>query len=73
MAITVCWCKQPTSNSFQMCLYSECLFKLCDTLIIILMTNGLTNVCNKMRKKPIDFMNGLHLQCEEAGGGGKVG
>ena len=47
-AITVCWCKNPTSNSFQMCLYCLYLFKLYDKSIIILPTNDLTNICSEI-------------------------
>ena len=49
-AITVCWCKQPTSNSFKMCLYSIYLLKLYDRSITILLTNNLTNICSKISK-----------------------
>ena len=38
-AIIVCWCKQPTSNSFQTCLYCIYLLKLSDRLIITFLTN----------------------------------
>ena len=48
--ITLCWCKQPTSNSFQTCLYRVYLFKLYYKLIIILLTNNLTNICSEISK-----------------------
>ena len=46
--ITVWWCKQPTSNSFQTCLYCIYLFKLYDKSIIILLTNVLANICSEI-------------------------
>ena len=49
-AITVCWCKLPTSNSFQTCLYYIYLLKLYDKSIIILLTNDLTNICANISK-----------------------
>ena len=45
---TMCWCKQPTWNSFQTCLYCIYLLKLYDKLIIILLTNDLTNICSEI-------------------------
>ena len=49
-AITVCRCKQPTSNSLQTCLYYIYLLKLYDKLIILLLTNDLTNICSEISK-----------------------
>ena len=49
-AITVCWCKQLISNSFQTCLYSTYLFKLYCKSIMILPANDLTNICREIRK-----------------------
>ena len=49
----VCWCKQTTSNSFQMCLYRIYLLKLYDKSIITLLTN---------KQNSIDFMKSLYLQ-----------
>ena len=49
-AITVCWCKQPYSKSFQMCLYCIYLLKLYYKSIIILLTNNLTNIWNEISK-----------------------
>ena len=49
-AITMWWCKQPTSNSFQTCLYCIYLLKLYDKSIIILLTNVLANICSEISK-----------------------
>ena len=49
-AITVCWCKQPISNSFQTCLYSTYLFKLYCKSVMILPVNDFTNICREIRK-----------------------
>ena len=49
-AITVCWCKQPTSNSFQTCLYCIYLFRQYDRSIIILLTNDLANIYSEISK-----------------------
>ena len=48
--ITECRWEHPTSNSFQKCSYSVYLFKLHDSLIIILLTTDLTNICSKISK-----------------------
>ena len=48
--ITLCWCKEPTANSFQTCLYYIYLLKLCDKSIIILLTNDLTDICREISK-----------------------
>ena len=47
-AISVCWSKQPTSKSFQMCFYCIYLFKLYDKLIFLLLTIDLTNICSEI-------------------------
>ena len=49
-AIMVCWCKQATSTSFQMCLYCIYLLKLYYKSIIILLTNNLTNIWSEVSK-----------------------
>ena len=49
-AIAVCWCKQPTSKSVQMCLYCMYLLKLYEKIIIILLTNVLVNIGSEIRK-----------------------
>ena len=72
-AITVFWCKQPTSNSFQTCLYYIYLLKLYDTSIIILLTNDLTNICSKISRIWLILWMALSLQCERVGRSWKVG
>ena len=47
---TLCLCKQSTSNSFQTCFYCIYSLKFYDKLIIILLTNNLTNICSEMSK-----------------------
>ena len=49
-AIAVRWCKQPTSNSFETCLYYIYLLKLYHKTIITLLTNNLTNICSEISK-----------------------
>ena len=48
--ITVYWCKQPTSKSFQMCLWCIYLLKLYYKSVIILLTNNLTNIWSEISK-----------------------
>ena len=48
-AITVCQCKQTTSNSFQVCLYCIYLLKLNDKSIISL-TDISANICSEIAK-----------------------
>ena len=48
-AITVCWCKQPTSKRFLTCLYYIYLFKLYK-LIITLLKNDFINICSEISK-----------------------
>ena len=48
--VQVCWCKQPTSNSLQTCLYYIYLLKLHDKSIFILLANDLTNICCEISK-----------------------
>ena len=48
--ITVFWWKQPTSNSFQTCLYCMYSLKLYNKSIIILLTNDLANICSEISK-----------------------
>ena len=63
--ITVCWCKQPTSNSFKTCLYSIYLLKLYDKSITILLTNDLTNICSEISK--IRLILGMVYTCNVKG------
>ena len=67
--IAVCWCKQATSNSLEMCLYCTSLLKLYDKSIIIFLTNVLANIYSEISK---NFMNSLYLQCERVRGSWKV-
>ena len=46
----VYWCKQPTLNSFQTCLYCIYLFKLYHKSVIILPINDSTTICGKISK-----------------------
>ena len=49
-ATALCWCKQPTSNSFQTCLYCLYLYKLYDESFVILLANDLINTCGEISK-----------------------
>ena len=49
-AITMCWCKHPTSNSFKTCSYCIYLLKLYDKSIIILLTNDLISISSEISK-----------------------
>ena len=48
-AITVCWCKQPTSDNFQRCLHCIYVLKFYDKSVIILVTNDLTSICKSAK------------------------
>ena len=64
-AIIVCWCKEPTSKSFQMCLYCIYLLKLYYKSLIILLTNNLTKIWSKVSK--IWLILGMVYTCNVKG------
>ena len=50
-----CWCKQPTSKSFQMCLYRIDFLKLYNKSTIIMLANILTKIWSKISKNRLIF------------------
>ena len=55
-ALAVCWCKQPTSKSFQMCFYCISLLKLYYKSTIIMLRNILGNIWSEISKNQLIFL-----------------
>ena len=55
-ALAVCWCKQPTSKSFQMCFYCIDLLKLYYKSTIIMLRNILSNIWSEISKNQLIFL-----------------
>ena len=63
--VKACWCKQPTSRSFQTCLYCIYLFKMYDKSVIISPTNNWTNIWSDIRN--ICFILQIDYTCNLKG------
>ena len=63
-ARTVCWCKQPTSNSFQT-LQTVYTYSICTIdQLLSCWEKCFSQYLQQNKQNLIDFMNGLYLQCE---------